>query len=252
MQSYTKLNIRHVIGLACPHTWVASIFPVLLGAVLAFALAGEFSWFVFALLVMACVLLQSSVNTLNDYFDFVKGNDLVENSDDPDDAVLVYNNLDPRQVRRLGFYFMAAAVLLGIYPVYRGGLVTLLIGLCGCLIVLFYSSGRKPISHLPLGEIVSGTVMGGLITVAAFSAFTTYAKWEVLYLAAPLFFAISLIMMTNNTCDIERDALIGRKTLPILLGRSRVKSIYRGSVIHRIFLVIVSTYSHFRGGLMQE
>lgn len=244
------MNIRHALGLACPPTWAASVFPVLLGAALAWALAGEFSWLVFLLLLAASILLQSSVNTINDYYDFLKGNDQKENSDDPGDAVLVYNDLDPHQVKRLGFGFMAAAVLLGIYPVYRGGLITLIIGLCGCLVIIAYSAGKKPISYMPLGEIVSGLVMGGLITLAAFSAFTASFRWEVLYLATPLFFGIALIMMTNNICDIERDAPIGRKTLPVLLGRSRARFVYLAAVIIWLFLLIICTAGHFRGGLL--
>jgi 1,4-dihydroxy-2-naphthoate octaprenyltransferase len=34
-------------------------------------------------------------------------------------------------------------------------------------------------------------------------------------------------MMTNNTCDIERDRRSGRKTLPALLGRTRARRLYR-------------------------
>jgi 1,4-dihydroxy-2-naphthoate octaprenyltransferase len=33
-------------------------------------------------------------------------------------------------------------------------------------------------------------------------------------------------MMTNNLCDIERDALAGRKTLPLFLGRKRARRLY--------------------------
>jgi 1,4-dihydroxy-2-naphthoate octaprenyltransferase len=33
-------------------------------------------------------------------------------------------------------------------------------------------------------------------------------------------------MMTNNLCDIERDAPAGRKTLPLLMGRDRARKLY--------------------------
>ncbi|MDR1068379.1 MAG: hypothetical protein LBL36_03930, partial [Clostridiales Family XIII bacterium] len=32
--------------------------------------------------------------------------------------------------------------------------------------------------------------------------------------------------MTNNICDIERDSASGRRTLPVLLGRRRARSVY--------------------------
>ena len=248
--TYSKLTLNHVVGLAAPHTWVASVFPVLLGSALARALGGSFSWLLFLLMLPAAILLQSSVNTINDYYDFIKGNDRLENSDDPTDAILVYNNLDPRQVQRLGFCFMGAAVLLGLYPVYVGGIVTLAIGFSGCLVIIAYSAGPKPISHLPLGEIVSGTVMGALITAAVFSAFTGYVTVDVLVLSLPLVFAIALIMMTNNICDIERDTLTGRRTLPVLLGRPRAKIFYRLCVLVWLHLNIICIAAHFRGSFV--
>jgi 1,4-dihydroxy-2-naphthoate octaprenyltransferase len=250
MTTYARLTFKHAVNLAAPHTWPASIFPVLLGAGLALAYAGSFSLAIFMPVLAASILLQASVNTINDYYDFVKGTDLEENSDDPDDAVLVYNNVNPRHVRRLGFGFMAAAVLLGLYPVYRGGLVTLIIGACGCLVIVVYSAGKKPLSYLPLGEIVSGTVMGGLITVAVFSALSGYAGYEIFLLSIPLILGIGLIMMTNNICDIERDSLVGRRTMPVLLQRRRARVVYLCCSALWLISIIVCVAVRFQGGLV--
>lgn len=247
---YQNLTLKNAVNLAAPHTWAAAVFPVLLGTLLAVALEGSFSLPVFIMVLGAAVLLQSSVNTINDYYDFTKGNDLRENSDDPDDAVLVYNNLSPMHVLRLGLGYMAAAVLLGIYPVYRGGAVTLTIGVAACLVIVAYSAGRTPISYLPLGEIVSGGVMGGFLTVAVFSAFTGHAGWRIFLLSAPLVVGIGLIMMTNNTCDIERDTPIGRTTLPLIIGRARARVAYRIFAWVWIALIIALTAAQFTRGLL--
>jgi 1,4-dihydroxy-2-naphthoate octaprenyltransferase len=198
-----------------------------LGTLLSAALAGRFDPLVFCPLLCAAVLLQSSVNTLNDYYDFVKGTDLKENSDEASDAVLIYNDIDPRHVLRLGFLYMGAAALFGVYPIYRGGLDVFLLGVVGCLTIVAYSAGKRPISYLPLGELVSGGVMGGLLTAAAFSAFAGRIDPRVWPLSAPLVVGIGLIMMTNNICDIERDLRSGRRTLPALLGRTRARRLYR-------------------------
>ncbi|MCL1983363.1 MAG: prenyltransferase [Clostridiales bacterium] len=249
MASYSRLTVRHALGLAAPQTWPASVFPVLLGTALSVAMAGAFSLPVFLLVLAASVLLQSSVNTINDYYDFVKGNDLVENSNDPGDAILVYNNVNPKHVKGLGFCFMAAALLLGAYPAYCGGFATLAFGAVGCFVIVAYSAGPKPVSYLPLGELVSGTVMGWFITAAVFSAFAGYLVPEVFFLSLPLVFGIGLIMMTNNICDIERDSNTSRKTLPMLLGRRRAKAVYFFCTGAWIALVVVCTAFRFRGGL---
>jgi len=237
---YQRLTLKHIIGLAAPHTWVASVFPVLLGAALSLALADTFSLTVFILTLMGMVLLQSSVNTINDYYDFIKGNDHAGNSDDPSDAILVYNKLNPKHVKLLGYLFIAAAAMLGAYPVLRGGFTTLVIAFTGCFVIIAYSAGKRPLSHRPVGELVSGGVMGGLITVATFTVFTGYANSEVYLMSLPLVLAIGLIMMANNTCDIERDMAVGRRTLPVLLGRNRTVALYRTvAVIWMLSIVAV-------------
>jgi len=247
---FERFTVKNVIGLAAPHTWVAAIFPVLLGTLLAAALADSVSPLLFVLLLAAAVLLQSSVNTINDYYDFIKGNDSEEDFVDPGDSVLVYNKLNPGHVRFLGFSFMATAVLLGIYPVYHGGILPLLLGIFGCLVIIAYSAGKWPLSHLPLGEAVSGGVMGGLLTVAVYSTYTGYARWDILLLSCPLIIGIGLIMMTNNTCDIERDMSVGRKTMPTLLGRARAVILYRLLAGIWLALLVLLTAIWFSKGLL--
>jgi 1,4-dihydroxy-2-naphthoate octaprenyltransferase len=246
---YQRLSLKNALNLAAPHTWPASVFPVLLGTLLGTASARSFDPLVFLSLIVAAVLLQSSVNTINDYFDFVKGTDLRENSDDPSDAVLLYNNIDPKRVLLLGAFYMGAAVLSGLYPIYRGGAYTLLLGAVGCVVVIAYSAGKRPVSYLPLGELVSGVVMGALLTAAVFSAFTGRVDPEIWFLSSPLVIGIGLIMMTNNTCDIEKDARAGRKTLPLLLGRARARRHYRLLAALWVLLIIASTSVFFPKGV---
>jgi 1,4-dihydroxy-2-naphthoate octaprenyltransferase len=252
--NFSKLTMKNAINLAAPHTWVASILPVLLGTELTFAYASTFRPALFALVLAASVLLQSSVNTLNDYHDFIKGTDRIENSDDPDDAVLVYNNVNPKHVRTLGFGFMAAAVGCGIYPVICGGPVTLIIGFVGCAVIVLYSVGRVPLSSLPVGEPVSGIVMGGFITCGVYSAnlgFSTVTEFlTILLLSVPMVIAIALIMMTNNICDIERDSETNRKTWPVFLGREKARIAYRILSALWIFSIICIVLLFFKMGII--
>lgn len=246
---YVRLTARNALGFAAPHTWVASISPVLLGSLLSYSLAGEFSFLLFAVLLAAAILMQASVNTLNDYRDFVTGTDTPENSDDPSDAVLVYNRLNPAHVCLLGVGYMATAFLLGCYAVYRGGLIPLVLGAFGGLIVVAYSIGRLPISYLPLGEVVSGFVMGGLITVACYASYTRSASLEILLLSVPMIMGIGLIMMTNNTSDIERDSCTSRRTLPVLLGRERARKFYRALEVLWVAVTACLVIVYFPWGL---
>ena len=244
--TYEPLRIKLMVQLAAPHTWPASIFPVLTATALAMASGGMQSTG-FSFLgahgaaapvsgVMVCVLLaisvfmQSAVNTINDYFDYVKGTDTEENQDDPSDAVLVYNNVNPKSVLAFAIALIVAAFALGIYVIAIAGWIPLAIALVGVAIIFLYSGGRTPISYLPIGELVSGFTMGGLITLASYQALTRSFDWLVLLLAVPVMLAIALIMATNNTCDIEKDRAANRRTLPVLLGHERAVKFYHALV----------------------
>ena len=226
----SSLTPRMALNLAAPHTWPAAIMPTLVVICFAAAVTPVSATMAMALLLIV-VLMQSAVNTFNDYYDYVKGSDTAEDNVDPSDAVLVYNDVDPKAALRLAIGFLAAAFLLGVYAIVKAGFAPLVIALIGALFVVLYSAGKSPISYLPLGEFVSGFVMGGLIPLAVYQVLTGSLDFLVLVVAIPTIIGVGLIMFTNNTCDIERDIPSGRKTLPILLGRERAVLCYKVAVI---------------------
>lgn len=246
---YQKLSVKMAVGLAAPHTWAASILPVLLGTVLAASHHGAFDFLLFGCVLCISVLMQSAVNALNDYYDFVKGTDTKENSDDPSDAVLVYNNINPKAVLGLGASFLTAAALIGIYVVFRCGIEPLIIGLAGGLVIVLYSAGSHPLSYYPVGEVVSGVVMGGLIPLAVYNVMTGSISMFVLYQSVPVIIGIGMIMFTNNISDIERDILAGRKTFAVLIGRRIATKVYRLMMTFWILCIAHMVFWHFRTGL---
>ena len=219
-------SLKDAVNLAAPHTWSASVMPCVLALAISYKQTGTVRPDMALCLFVIAVLMQSSVNALNDYADFVKGTDTLDNSPDPTDAVIVYG-LKPETAKRLGLGFLLAAFLVGIYVVYRCGVVPLVIGLIGALVIVAYSSGKTPISYLPLGELVSGFVMGGLITLAGVYMQTGQLRFSVLAEALPVIIGIGMIMFSNNGCDIERDIPAGRRTMPCLIGRRRTDRLYR-------------------------
>ena len=80
--------------------------------------------------------------------------------------------------------------------------------------------------------------MGALIPLGIAAAVTGELHPEVLPLCLPLVTGIGLIMMTNNTCDIEKDERAGRRTFPNCIGRERAVLVYRGAVILWMILIV--------------
>jgi len=243
---YQKLSFKAVKELAAPHTWPASWLPVALGGALSCNLYGKFSPVVFLLTLAAAIFLQSAVNCINDYFDFVHGTDTAENSLDPADASIVYNNINPRCALYTGIAFIVAALILGVILVALSGPFLLILGGVGVLTVIFYSAGPRPISSLPFGEMTSGLAMGALLTWAACYAQSLRLTPMVLYFALPQVITIALIMLTNNTCDIERDRATGRHTLAVRLGRKNARLLYLASLSLAVLFVAHVAFWNFR------
>lgn len=236
--TYQPLTLRMAVNLAAPHTWPAAILPLLVAVVLAASQTAVSVTLVIDMLLIV-VLMQSSVNTFNDYYDYLKGTDDPDAAVDESDAVLVYNNVNPRSALILAISFLVIAFLLGIYPIVVTGWIPLVIALVGALFVVLYSAGKTPISYLPLGELISGLVMGGLIPLAAYFVLTRTYVPMILIWSLPTIIGVGLIMLTNNTSDIERDKLADRHTLPVLLGRERSRALYHILVVIWICLIIL-------------
>jgi len=273
MARYRALTPRAALQLAAPPTWVASIGPVLVGGLAAFALRADVltttvtrlshhsflsgilhqpilsvkTIVLWCLMLICAVAAQSAANTLNDYKDFVAGTDTEENCVDTTDASIIYNHLEPHTARNFGIACLVVALAAGIAVAVMSSLWLLLVGGVGILALLSYSYGPSPISYLPLGEVISGLTFGLLIAMATFIALTRAWSWWLLIPCLQQVISIGLIMMTNNTCDIERDIEAGRKTLPVLLGRKR--SLIVIAVGNLLALVTIWVFALLLGGL---
>lgn len=248
--AYARFTARMAWQLAAPHTWPASIMPTLCALAFSYVATGTVSVTMSFTLLIICVLMQSSVNTFNDYFDYVKGTDSAQDNVDPTDAVLIYNNVNPRSALMLAVGMLAAAFVLGVYAIVVAGWIPLAIAVVGAIIVVMYSGGKTPISYLPIGEAVSGIVMGGLIPLACFQVLTLRFEPMVLIWSAPTIIGIGLIMFTNNTCDIEKDREANRSTLSVKLGREKARKLYHGLLIAWIVAIVAIVAIWYTPGLV--
>ena len=208
--AFTPLTVSLAWQLAAPHTWPASIMPVLISCGFAVATVGRLSAAAVLVLLVICILMQASVNTFNDYFDYVKGTDSADDNVEVTDAVLVYNAVNPRSVLALAIGLLAAAFALGI-------------------VVILWA---------------------GFIPLACYYVLTGCLDFLVLLWSVPMVIGIGLIMMTNNTCDIEKDLEAGRRTLPVLLGRERVRALYHGLMVVWVAAIVLIVWLWFANGLI--
>lgn len=235
---YKPLNFKLAVNLANPRSWVASALPAILGILFCRIQGYPLKIWMYLPLFLACILLQSAVNTLNDYMDFMKGTDDAEDNLEESDAVLIYGGISPKSALVLGIAFLAAGIGLGLLSSMDHILYPISIGLVGVIVVAFYSCGPLPISYLPIGELVSGIVMGGLIPLGICACSDGRLHGNVLIASIPMILGIAMIMLCNNSCDIEKDTEAGRKTLPIITGRENALKIYHLVIILWILSLI--------------
>jgi len=218
-KGYKRLSLRSIVELAAPRTWSASVMPVLLAAALTIIWSGSMNVILFFSLLATSVCLQCAVNTLNDYSDFISGVDNRENCNDPTDASIIYHDYEPVLAFVIGVAFIGLGLICGLYAIITIGPDLLVFGGIGAAVVFLYSYGPLPLSYTPVGEALSGLVMGGIIPVACVYAMTGQLSWIAVICSVPLIITIGLIMLTNNGSDIEKDLSSGRLTIPARIGR---------------------------------
>lgn len=219
-----------ILNLAAPQTWAGSMAPATVGLAIAWHRQQRLDVGMALCLYAIVLLMQSAVNAFDDYADFVKGTDTLDNSPDAQDAVIVYG-MKPKAALISGLCFLLVALLPAAYVVRECGTVPLVIGLIGAVVLFLYAFGPFPICYLPLGELFCGFVLGGLVPLAGVYMQTRTLDYFVLIEAIPPILGMAVNMFSNNGCDIARDAPAGRKTLACLIGQKRTDGLYRVCLI---------------------
>lgn len=138
------------------------------------------------------------------------------------------------------YVLFGMSAILGLYLALLTDIVILLLGAACFLCGVLYTYGPLPISRQPLGELLSGVFYGLLIPVILLyinspigTYFTLNVNFQTISLnlqvwpiCTILLFAIipfsttANIMLANNICDLEKDILVRRYTLPYYIGKN--------------------------------
>jgi 1,4-dihydroxy-2-naphthoate octaprenyltransferase len=205
--------------LARPFTLTASIVPVLVGSAVAFATVGIRAPDLFLAMLVASVLIQAATNMFNEYFDFKHGLDTPQTVGIA--GAIVRGLVPASAVFKAGTACYVLALILGLYIVFRtGSPAVLALGLASAAGGYFYTGGPLPIAYTPFGELEVFIFMGPVIVTLAYfiqaGAFAPSAIWA----SAPVGCLVAAILLANNLRDVVADGRVGRKTVPVVLGRA--------------------------------
>jgi len=198
-----------------PKTLPAALSPVIVGAA---AAAGDGTFVLLpALAALAgALLLQIGVNLANDYFDYHSGIDTAERKGPL--RVTQSGLIPPGQVRLAMAAAFAAAALVGVYLVARGGMPIVAIGVASILSALAYSGGPWPLASHGVADFFVFIFFGPVAVCGTYfvQAGVLTATPAVASLGPGLL--ITAILVVNNLRDIETDARAGKRTLAVRLG----------------------------------
>lgn len=229
----------------------AAVFPMtiwsgLIGGLLAVEanrVAGgpPVDWGLFLVAVVGLVLAHAANNMINDYFDTTSGVD----TDDYVRALYAPHPILSGWVtkRQLGTAILlvnavGAAIMLYL-AVVRGPLV-IAFGLTGLFISVFYVAPPIRLKHHGLGEPGVFLTWGPLMVGGTFLAATgTIAPW-VLLVSVPYALLVTSVLFGKHIDKIEADGALRVRTLPVILGETRARTVGRWLMIAFYPLTILS------------
>ena len=252
-------TIKAFLKLVEIRTKVASMFPLLLGTLMAYHALERVDAINFLLMFASLLCIDLTTTGLNHYFDYKRAYLKTGYHYEAHNPVSS-GEFSPGKALSLLILLACVGMIAGLILVYRTDLVVLMLGALAFAVGIGYSVGPLPLSRTILGELFSGLFMGGLIPFLAFYIHLPSNYLGSLEIAegtiqivfnfgkiAPLIFAslpmvlfIGNIMLANNICDAEEDIVNKRYTLPISIGKKNSLRLYQINVIFAYSIVIGS------------
>ena len=236
-------RLKMIVRITRSPFFTAVIVPTLVGTALAWR-NGTFHWGYFLLTLMGIICINAGLDLSNDYFDHVVGTDDVNDELTPfsgGSRVIQEGILAPRQVLGASLLFYAVGIAIGLYLAVTRGWPVLLLGSIGVFLAFFHNAPPIRIYNIApgLGEFAAGVGCGPLVVLGAYYVQTQHLSFEALLVSVPVGLLITAVLYINEFPDLEADALAGKKTVPVVVGRERAARGYVAIVI-AAYLVIIT------------
>jgi 1,4-dihydroxy-2-naphthoate octaprenyltransferase len=208
------------LGAARPRTLSAAVAPVVVGSALA-AHDGRFDALAAGICLVFALLVQVGTNFANDYYDFIKGADTAGRVG-PRRAV-ASGWVAPVVMRRAMIVVFAAAFLVGLGLLHRGGPWLVGVGLASIGCGLAYTAGPVPLAYVGLGDVFVFVFFGLVAVGATYFVQAGRLTGEAVLAAVPVGLLTVNILLVNNYRDAESDAAAGKRTLVVRFGRKAAR-----------------------------
>ncbi len=199
---------------------------VLLGVGAAIWSGSPIHWGQLALLFLAAMCAHISVNAFNEYFDFKSGLDALTRKTpfSGGSGTLQAHPEEARLAWTTAWGAFALTGTIGAYFAWLRGAWVLVPGAIGLFLLLAYTPwlARRPILCL----LAPGLGFGPLMVMSVVFGLTGKLPWTAFLVSLVPFFLVSDLLLLNQFPDVEADRVVGRRHLPILLGRRTASLVY--------------------------
>jgi 1,4-dihydroxy-2-naphthoate octaprenyltransferase len=201
---------------------------------------GTLPWGYVIIAFVGALCAHIATNVLNDYFDYTSGLDL-KTQPTPfsgGSGILPRGLMSSQNALILGLAALGLTVAVGIFFWAVRGWGILPLGIVGILLVVFYSPWVT--KHPVLCLIAPGLGFGPLMVMG--THFVLIGGYDGVALLASLVpgFLVSNLLLLNQFPDVEADASVNRRHIPIIFGRGPSAWLYAALAVGAYLVVALA------------
>jgi len=242
-------KVKAWIAAARPRTLPLSVSGIIVGASLGFGknfgellikadtafdglvyIAHQWVWEkpLFWLAILTTIGFQILSNFANDYGDGVKGTDAHRKGEK---RMVASGLITPKQMKR-GMTITAVITLfiasLLIFMAFGNehfilAFIFFNLAIASVIAAIKYTVGKSAYGYSGFGDLFVFIFFGIVAVLGTYFLFTKSLSWDLVLPAISIGMFSTAVLNLNNMRDIENDALVGKNTLVVKLGRSRAK-----------------------------
>lgn len=218
-----KNSLRAWVLAARPKTLTGAAVPVMIGLAMAWAdTGGVVNWVPAVLCLLFAFVMQVDANFVNDYFDFVRGNDDATTRLGPLRAC-TQGWVSPRAMKWAIGVTTCLACCIGLPLVGYGGGDMVYVGL---LCVLFCFLYTTHLSYVGMGDLLVLVFFGIVPVCVTYYLQTGMGTWQVVVASIACGVVVDCLLLVNNYRDRANDRRDGKMTLVVKLGARTAEWLY--------------------------
>jgi len=197
------------------------------------------------MVLVGAISAHISVNAFNEYFDFKSGLDFhtLRTPFSGGSGTLPANPHMAKHALVIAIATFTVVVGIGFYFLIVRGPALLVIGTLGLFLLIFYTPW---IAHHPyLCLVAPGLGFGPFMVIGTHVALTGSYSWTAFVASLIPFFLVSNLLLLNQFPDVEADRDVGRRHLPIVIGRRASSLLYVGFLVMAYLSLILGVYNQY-------